>query len=128
MSERAGIDAAERLHRSDLEAIDRRSFLARFSAVLAAVGAWIVGFPAPAAAAERCFYNYAYVTCQWCHGNCGSGCSGVGTMGWRRYINISGSEQCCTDHGWNGCVGAYACTGWEKGWFTYVGLNTCCGC
>lgn len=107
----------------------RRSFLKRVGAALGVAAAWTTGVARPAMAGTRYVSPGSYIGCSSCHGICQPNyCGGLGKMTWYKYYNSSGSMQSCSDHGWNGCIGVYACSGSMQWWMTYVGQATCCGC
>ncbi len=108
--------------------LTRRSFLGRASAVVAGAVAFVTGMPRDALGATQCFAPSQWATCSLCHGICSNFCKPRGKMSWSVWRNNSGTLQCCTAHGWNGCAGAYSCSGGVKWWMGYVTTNPCCGC
>lgn len=106
----------------------RRGFLKRAGAVVIGVLFGAGAFPRQAQAGTRCFAPGARAGCHSCHTGCNYGCSGLGYIGWIWYRNFTAVTQCCSDGGWNGCIGAYTCLGGSKWWMTYAGTELCCGC
>ena len=116
--------------------IGRRGFLKRIGGMIGIAALYVVGFPAPARAATKCWTpGQGYMTshdsrahsCNWYTPECAVGATNRGHEYWKRYRNGSSYYQCCSGDS-NGCTGTHSCTDWQW-WLQYVSTSDCgCGC